>query len=90
MLHNIHDKARRLLEEGRFAEATQLLERIVAEEPSFTAARNNLTLAYFYQGRLEEAFRLVHTVLAEDPGNVTMTTPRSSQGVVGWQCIAAT
>ncbi len=70
MLHNIHDKARRLLEEGRFAEATQLLERIVAEEPSFTAARNNLTLAYFYQGRLEEAFRLVHTVLAEDPGNV--------------------
>ena len=57
MLHNIHDKARRLLEEGRFAEATQLLERIVAEEPSFTAARNNLTLAYFYQGRLEEAFR---------------------------------
>mgnify|MGYP001279525850 FL=1 len=70
MLHNLHDKARRLLEEGRFAEATQLLERIVAEEPSFTAARNNLTLAYFYQGNLQEAFRLVHGVLSEDPGNI--------------------
>jgi len=70
MLHNVHDKARRLLEEGRFAEATQLLERIVAEEPKFTAARNNLTLAYFYQGNLPEAFRLVRGVLDEDPGNV--------------------
>ncbi len=70
MLFNIHDKARLLLEEGRFAEATQLLERIIAEDPRFIAARNNLTLAYFYQGNLRKAFQMVNSVLSEEPGNV--------------------
>lgn len=70
LLFSIHDRARLCLEEGRFSEATELLERIVAEDPGFIAARNNLTLAYYYQGNLGAAFQMVEAVLKEDPGNV--------------------
>jgi len=65
-----HDQARRLLEEGKFAEAIKLLEHIVSAHPEFSAAYNNLALAYYYVGRFGEALHAVKQVLAADPGNL--------------------
>jgi tetratricopeptide (TPR) repeat protein len=65
-----HDRARAMLEEGRFAEATKLLERLVRRKPDFTAARNNLALAYYYTGQLDKCLSTIGEVLRGDPGNL--------------------
>ncbi|WP_425262798.1 tetratricopeptide repeat protein [Paenibacillus thermotolerans] len=65
-----HDRARAMLEEGRFTEAIKLLERLVRDHPDFTAAHNNLALAYYYVGRFEDSFASVRKVLEMDPGNL--------------------
>ncbi|AMA71783.1 tetratricopeptide repeat protein [Aneurinibacillus thermoaerophilus] len=65
-----HDRARRLLEEGRFNEAARLLLSIIKGHPDFIAARNNLALCYYYMGRFEKAMETVQQVLEEDPCNI--------------------
>lgn len=65
-----HDRARALLEEGKFMEAITLLETLVKMYPKFTAAHNNLALAYYYVGRFQDAMDAVQQVLADDPGNL--------------------
>jgi tetratricopeptide (TPR) repeat protein len=65
-----HDKARALLEEGKFAEATKLLENLVRRYPDFVAARNNLALAYYYMGSFDKAMETVREVLELDNGNL--------------------
>lgn len=65
-----HDKARLLLEEGKFAEAVHMLERIVHKNDDFLAARNNLALAYFYIGSIDKAMNMIEAVLGADPGNL--------------------
>lgn len=65
-----HEQARGMLEEGRFAEAMMVLERLTRQHPDFLAARNNLSLAYYYMGHLDEAVEIVEEVLEEDPGNL--------------------
>lgn len=65
-----HDRARSLLEEGKFAEAIKLLEKLAAAHPDFSAAHNNLALAYYYVGRFTDALAAVKRVLAADPGNL--------------------
>lgn len=65
-----HDEARRLLEEGRFVEATDVLQKLVKKHPDFLAARNNLALGYYYLGDFEHALATVFDVLAIDEGNL--------------------
>ncbi|WP_181438664.1 tetratricopeptide repeat protein [Paenibacillus sambharensis] len=65
-----HDQARMLLEEGKFAEAVRILRSITEKQPEFTAARNNLALAYYYMGLFDEAMATVQTVLEQEPGNL--------------------
>lgn len=65
-----HDEARRLLEEGRFVEATEVLQKLVKKHPDFLAARNNLALGYYYLGDFEQALTTVFDVLAIDEGNL--------------------
>ncbi|MFC4303938.1 tetratricopeptide repeat protein [Cohnella boryungensis] len=65
-----HDKARELLEAGRFAEAVKMLEEIIARKPDFLAARNNLGLAYYYMGLFEKSVATISEVLATEPGNL--------------------
>lgn len=65
-----HDQARVLLEEGKFAEAVNLLEGLSSQHPDFLAARNNLALAYYYMGQLDRAIETVEQVLVEEPGNL--------------------
>lgn len=65
-----HDKARELLEAGRFADAVKILEGIIAKEPSFLAARNNLGLAYYYMGLFEKSVVTITEVLESEPGNL--------------------
>lgn len=65
-----HDRARSLLEEGKFIEAIKLLEKLVKTYPEFSAAHNNLALAYYYVGRFKDAQAAVRQVLEADPGNL--------------------
>jgi tetratricopeptide (TPR) repeat protein len=65
-----HDKARALLEEGKFAEAVRLLEKLIKKHPDFLAARNNLALAYYYMGQFEKSLETILEVLQIDPGNL--------------------
>lgn len=65
-----HEKARKLLEEGQFYQASKLLQKIVQTAPDFWPAYNNLSLAYYYLGKIEEAIQLVKQVLNKDPHNL--------------------
>ncbi|WP_208920915.1 tetratricopeptide repeat protein [Paenibacillus uliginis] len=65
-----HERARELLEEGKFAQAVKLLEEIVGDYPDFLAARNNLALAYYYMGRFAKAKQTIEEVLEQEPGNL--------------------
>jgi len=65
-----HDKARELLEAGRFAEAVNMLEKIIEREPDFLAARNNLGLAYYYMGLFDKSVQTIAGVLEVEPGNL--------------------
>jgi tetratricopeptide (TPR) repeat protein len=65
-----HDRARALLESGKFTQAVGLLEDIVTTTPDFLAAHNNLALAYFYMGRFAKARECISEVLDQDPGNL--------------------
>ncbi|TJY39550.1 tetratricopeptide repeat protein [Cohnella pontilimi] len=65
-----HDKARELLEAGRFAEAVRILEEIIVRQPDFLAARNNLGLAYYYMGMFEKSVHTIGEVLESEPGNL--------------------
>ncbi|WP_342528484.1 tetratricopeptide repeat protein [Chryseomicrobium sp. FSL W7-1435] len=66
----MQEKARKMMERGRFEEAVALLETIVAENDTFWPAFNNLALAYFYIGEEEQATALLHEVLRSDQGNL--------------------
>jgi tetratricopeptide (TPR) repeat protein len=65
-----HERARTLLEEGKFTQAVTLLEEIVNNTPDFLAAHNNLALAYFYMGRFSKAKECIMRVLEQDSGNL--------------------
>lgn len=65
-----HDKARALLEEGKFSEAVRILEKLVKKSPDFMAARNNLALAYYYMGLFDKAMTTIGEVLQLEPGNL--------------------
>ncbi|WP_308637303.1 tetratricopeptide repeat protein [Paenibacillus silvisoli] len=65
-----HDRARSMLEEGKFVEAVRLLESIVEKNGEFLAARNNLALAYYYMGMFEKAMVTIRQVLDLEPGNL--------------------
>ncbi|AZN39139.1 tetratricopeptide repeat protein [Paenibacillus albus] len=65
-----HDRARSMLEEGKFVEAVRLLESIVEKNGEFMAARNNLALAYYYMGMFEKAMVTIQQVLELEPGNL--------------------
>ncbi|MDF2668021.1 MAG: tetratricopeptide repeat protein [Paenibacillus sp.] len=65
-----HDRARALLEEGKFSEAVRILEKLVENTPDFLAARNNLALAYYYMGLFDKSMATIRQVLEIDPGNL--------------------
>lgn len=88
-----HEKARVLLEEGQFLRASQLLEEIIQEAPSFLAAYNNLSLAYFYMGNVKEAIDLAEQVLSQEPNNLhalcnlAILTKKSQEADVSQQLV---
>lgn len=65
-----HEKARHCLEQGKFLEATRLLEDLIERFPDFLAARNNLALAYYYLGLFDRALDVIDDILSRDPANL--------------------
>ncbi len=68
--HYKQEKARRMMEQGDFKAAIELLEKLIEEKPDFWGAFNNLALAYFYIGEAEMAKALLHDVLRRNTGNL--------------------
>jgi len=66
----IQEKARRMMEQGNFEQAIEVLENLIEENPEFWAAYNNLALAYFYIGEVDQAKALLHQVLEKNTGNL--------------------
>ncbi|WP_325922163.1 tetratricopeptide repeat protein [Kurthia gibsonii] len=64
------ERARQLMEEGHHEQAIEIFEQIIAENPFFWSAYNNLALAYFYQGEEEQARALLREVLHGNYGNL--------------------
>ncbi len=61
---------RYFLENGQFEVAVEWLEQVVAADPSHIAARNNLSLAYYYTGQYDEALAMAESVLERQPDNL--------------------
>lgn len=59
------EKARRLMENGDFNAAIDVLEKLIEKYPDTWAAYNNLSLAYFYIGEAEQAKALLNHVMRE-------------------------
>lgn len=66
----VQEKARRMMEQGNFENAIEVLETLVEENPDFWAAYNNLALAYFYIGEVEQSKALLYQVLENNTGNL--------------------
>ena len=66
----VQEKARRMMEQGNFEKAIEVLEKLIEENPDFWAAFNNLALAYFYIGEVDQAKALLHQVLENNTGNL--------------------
>jgi tetratricopeptide (TPR) repeat protein len=64
------DIAGRLLEEGKFKEASQELLKSLKENPKDHIVRNNLALAYFYAGNVDQAIAETEKILAVEPHNI--------------------
>ncbi|WP_404404743.1 tetratricopeptide repeat protein [Jeotgalibacillus malaysiensis] len=64
------EKAGKLLADGKFKEAIEVLEDVVDRYPDYWSAYNNLALAYFYQGETEQASAILTEVLNKNPGNL--------------------
>lgn len=67
---DLHEQAKKLIEEGNFTEAVQLLETIVADKPDFIPAKNNLALAYYYTNQIEQGFAMIEEVLEQEHDNI--------------------
>lgn len=59
-----------MLEEGKFAEAVRIMEKLIKKHPDFMAARNNLALAYYYMGHFDKSVDMIKQVLELEPGNL--------------------
>lgn len=59
-----------LLENGRYEDAAKYFKMILTKDDTILAARNNLSLAYFYMGDIERAIYEAKKVLEVDKYNV--------------------
>jgi Flp pilus assembly protein TadD len=65
----INDRAADLIVEGKFPQASSLLERLVMDEPEMAAAHNNLGIIYEIFGDYAHAFEQYERACSLDPEN---------------------
>lgn len=65
-----HEEIQCLLDQGRYAQVREAAERLLARNPNFTPAQNNVSLSYFAEGRLQDAIASAERVLAVQPDNL--------------------
>lgn len=66
----LNEETMSLLEEGNYAEAGKVAERLLNIKPDFAAALNNLSMVRWLEGKAEQAIDAEKRVLATDPANV--------------------
>ncbi|HEX9371462.1 MAG TPA: tetratricopeptide repeat protein, partial [Roseiflexaceae bacterium] len=65
----LHEEARALLAQARYAEARKVEEQLLHHRPDFTPALNNISVTYAVEGQLDQAITTARRVLALDPDN---------------------
>jgi tetratricopeptide (TPR) repeat protein len=65
----LHDESQVLMEQGRYAEARRVMERLIERKPQFTAVRNNLSLMWLAEGNPDAAIAAAREVLDLEPEN---------------------
>jgi len=65
----LHEEARALLAQARYAEARKVEEQLLHHRPDFTPALNNIGVTYAVEGQLDQAITTARRVLALDPDN---------------------
>ena len=65
----LHEQARSLMEQARYAEARRVAEQLLHRQPDFAPALNNISLSYGVEGRLDQAIASARRVLDFDPDN---------------------
>lgn len=66
----LHEQTRRLVELGEYADARKAARKLLARQPQFAPALNNISQSYFAEGRLDQAIATAQSVLEFDPDNV--------------------
>jgi tetratricopeptide (TPR) repeat protein len=64
-----HEESLEQLESHNLAQAIELLEQNIEQQPRFMSSRNNLAICHFYQGDLEEAVRTARATCEIAPDN---------------------
>ena len=64
-----HEESLEQLEGHNLAQAIELLEKNIEQQPRFMSSRNNLAICHFYQGDLEEAVRTARATSEIAPDN---------------------
>lgn len=67
---DLHEEARRLLENGQLEQACDVLEQVLIQQPEHDAARNNLAVTLQHLGRLTQAAEQIQQILERDPHNL--------------------
>lgn len=65
----LHEEAQVLMQQHKFAEATEKSEQLISRMPDFVPAYNNLSLILFMNGEAEKAVNAASKVLAKQPEN---------------------
>ncbi len=65
----LHEEARSMLEQGRYAQGRKVGEKLLSLRPNFVPALNNLSQIYFIEGQPEQAFESARRVLELDSEN---------------------
>jgi tetratricopeptide (TPR) repeat protein len=69
-IYKIEEEAIGDLEKRQYKSAVEKFERVVKMLPNAVPARNNLSLAYYYQGDLQKALEIAREVIGYEPYNI--------------------
>lgn len=64
------DRAQKLISEGQYGVAIEMLLELIEQYPNFWSAYNNLAIAYFYNGETDKCEATIEQVLQNNAGNL--------------------
>lgn len=65
----LHERVLGLLDQGKYRQARETAEQLLAHHPDFPPALNNIAQSYFAEGNVPQAIATAERVLAQHPDN---------------------